>query len=318
MANELIIKNGFISNGNSTISGTLSVTGISASYLYGDGSYLTNIVGVTGATGATGLIGATGADGLIGVTGATGATGLVGATGADGLIGATGADGLIGATGATGLVGATGADGLIGATGATGLVGATGADGLIGATGADGLIGATGATGADGLIGATGPTGPPGGPIGPTGATGADGLIGATGADGLIGATGATGATGPGSSIKTFGISLDGGASDISTGIKADLIIPYNMTINSWSIISQQTGDIVIDVWKNTYINYPPTGVDSITGTEKPTLSSQNKNQDLSLSTWTTTISEGDIVRFNVDSCSGVQKAVVSISCTLI
>ena len=224
MANELIIKNGFISNGNSTISGTLSVTGISASYLYGDGSYLTNIVGVTGATGATGLIGATGADGLIG---ATGATGLVGATGADG-------------------------------------------------------------------------------------------LIGATGADGLIGATGATGATGPGSSIKTFGISLDGGASDISTGIKADLIIPYNMTINSWSIISQQTGDIVIDVWKNTYINYPPTGVDSITGTEKPTLSSQNKNQDLSLSTWTTTISEGDIVRFNVDSCSGVQKAVVSISCTLI
>jgi hypothetical protein len=144
------------------------------------------------------------------------------------------------------------------------------------------------------------------------------GPTGPAGATGLTGPAGATGSTGPGSSVKTFGISLDGGGSDITTGIKADVIIPYNMTVNSWTIISPQTGSIVVDLWKDTYSAYPPTSLDSIAGTEKPTLSSQNKNQDLALSTWTTSISAGDIIRFNVDSCSGIQKAVVSISCTLI
>jgi hypothetical protein len=162
-----------------------------------------------------------------------------------------------------------------------------------------------GRQGNSGTTGATGPTGP-------TGSTGPQGATGSTGP------AGATGSTGPGSSVKTFGISLDGGGSDITTGIKADVIIPYNMTVNSWTIISPQTGSIVVDLWKDTYSAYPPTSLDSIAGSEKPTLSSQNKNQDLALSTWTTSISAGDIIRFNVDSCSGIQKAVVSIECTLI
>jgi hypothetical protein len=90
------------------------------------------------------------------------------------------------------------------------------------------------------------------------------------------------------------------------------------MTIDSWTIISEQTGSIVIDVWKDTYGNFPPVSGDSITGTEKPTLSSQNKNQDLNLTTWTTSISAGEIIRFNVDSCSGIQKVTLSIQGTII
>jgi len=69
----------------------------------------------------------------------------------------------------------------------------------------------------------------------------------------------------------------------------------------------------VIDVWKDTYANFPPTVADTITGTEKPTLSSASKNQDLTLSTWTTSITAGDWLRFNVDSASTVTRIALSI-----
>lgn len=146
------------------------------------------------------------------------------------------------------------------------------------------------------------------GPIGPTGPAGATGPAGSTGP---------AGPTGPGTSTKVFGITLDGAGSDITIGVKADVSLPYNMTIDSWTIISSQTGSIVIDLWKDTFANFPPTIDDSITGTEKPTLTSQTINQDLSLSTWTTSISDGDIVRFYVESCTGVQKVTLQIKCTL-
>ena len=85
------------------------------------------------------------------------------------------------------------------------------------------------------------------------------------------------------------------------------------MTVTGWTITSDQTGSIVVDLWKDTYANFPPTVADTITGTEKPTLSSASKNQDNALTTWTTTINNGDIIRFNVDSVSTVQRVHLTI-----
>lgn len=113
---------------------------------------------------------------------------------------------------------------------------------------------------------------------------------------------------------RSFGITIDGAGSAISTGIKTDVVIPFNMNINSWTLVADQTGSIVIDVWKDTYSNYPPTVSKSIAGSEKPTLSASLKNQDLSLSTWTSSISSGDIVRFNVDSISSITKVTLIIN----
>ena len=143
------------------------------------------------------------------------------------------------------------------------------------------------------VLGSSGSTGPTG-PTGPTGA-------------------GSTGPTGPGSSSKTFGITIDGGGAPIGTGPKGDIVIPYGMTITSWTLVADTTGSIVIDVWKDNYSTYPPTVADSIAGSEKPTLSSQIKNQDLALTTWTTAITAGNIIRFNVDSASTVTRATLSI-----
>ena len=113
---------------------------------------------------------------------------------------------------------------------------------------------------------------------------------------------------------RSFGIVIDGGGSAITTGTKTDAIIPFNMTISSWTLIADQVGSIVIDVWKDNYSTYPPTVLDSIAGSEKPTLSSAIKNQDTNLTTWTTAITAGDIVRFNVDSASTVTKVTLTIN----
>jgi hypothetical protein len=99
----------------------------------------------------------------------------------------------------------------------------------------------------------------------------------------------------------SFGVNIDGGGAVITTGIVADVIIPYDMVITSWTMIADQVGSIVIDIWKDTYDNYPSVVGDSITG-------STIKNQSSTLTGWTTTVSAGDIARFNVDSVSTVTR----------
>jgi len=129
----------------------------------------------------------------------------------------------------------------------------------------------------------------------------------------------AIGATGSGFSKKTFGVTINGGdSSDITTGIKGDIVIPYNLTITGWTIVSQQTGNIVIDVWKSNYQNFPPTALNSIAGLQKPTLSDSKKNKNTNLTSWTSSISSGDIIRFNVDSCSGINRVNLVIEGNLV
>lgn len=106
---------------------------------------------------------------------------------------------------------------------------------------------------------------------------------------------------------------IDGGGSAITTGIKGDLLVPYNCTVLGWDILADTSGSIVVDVWKDSYANFPPTVADTIAGSEKPTLSSATKNQDIALSSWTTALTRNDILRFNVDSASTVTRVTLSL-----
>lgn len=113
-----------------------------------------------------------------------------------------------------------------------------------------------------------------------------------------------------------IGITIDGGGSAITTGVKGYVEVPYACTITGWTLVADQSGSIVIDVWKDTYANAPPTVADTIAGSEKPTLASVQKNQDLTLSTWTTTVTAGDIIGFNVDSASTVTRVTLTLKVT--
>jgi hypothetical protein len=138
-----------------------------------------------------------------------------------------------------------------------------------------------------------------------------------------IGVTNGDGASGnPTIALSTnaltemHGITIDGGGSAITTGVKGYLYFPYSCTITSWAILADQVGSIVIDVWKDSYANFPPLVADSIAGSEKPTLSSAQKNVDVALSTWTTSIIAGEILAFNVDSATTVTRVTLTLSVT--
>jgi hypothetical protein len=133
----------------------------------------------------------------------------------------------------------------------------------------------------------------------------------------------ATGGGGGGGGTFTnfqFTIDLDGFGGPISTGLVSYVRIPSDCTITGWDIISANgvTGSLVMDVWKDTYANFPPTSTDSIAGSEKPTLSSATKNQDAALTTWTTTAcTKGEYLGFHVDSASTLTRASVFIYYTV-
>jgi hypothetical protein len=105
-----------------------------------------------------------------------------------------------------------------------------------------------------------------------------------------------------------IGITIDGGGSAITTGIKGYIWVPYAGTITKATLLADQSGSVVVDVWKDSYANYPPTVADTITASAKPTLSSAIKSQDTTLTGWTTSFSAGSTFAFNVDSASTITR----------
>jgi hypothetical protein len=72
-------------------------------------------------------------------------------------------------------------------------------------------------------------------------------------------------------------------------------------------------GSIVIDIWKDTYANYPPVVGDTITAGAKPTLSSANKAESSTLTGWITSVIAGDILGFKVDTVATVTKISLTL-----
>lgn len=108
---------------------------------------------------------------------------------------------------------------------------------------------------------------------------------------------------------------IDGGGSAVSTGAKGQLSIPFACTITGWVITADQSGSCVVDVLRSTYAGFPTTV--SIAGTDKPTLSSAQKNENLAVSQWTTAINAGDELQFNVNSATTVQRINITLNITI-
>ncbi len=106
-----------------------------------------------------------------------------------------------------------------------------------------------------------------------------------------------------------FGVivfAANGGGSTITTGYKSFTTMTYAGQILEYTLLADQTGSVVIDIWKDTYANYPPTSGDSICATNKVTLATGIKNTDSTLTSWTKTFSAGDVFAFNIDSISSI------------
>ena len=125
------------------------------------------------------------------------------------------------------------------------------------------------------------------------------------------------GTAGGGGDTRAITFVVDGGGSAITTGIKADVYVPYAATITAVTMLADQSGSIVVDIWKDSYANYPPTDADSITAAAVPTITTATKSQDTTLTGWTTSISAGDTLRFNVDSITTVTRLTLALTVTV-
>jgi hypothetical protein len=113
--------------------------------------------------------------------------------------------------------------------------------------------------------------------------------------------------------VDEIKVNLDNGGSVITTGEGTSFYTASEYgKIIGWHITGYPSGSIVLDIWKRA--GAIPTNADSITGTEKPTLSSQQINSDTNLTTWTDKrIRPGDVLGIEIESVSSLTSCVLTL-----
>lgn len=119
----------------------------------------------------------------------------------------------------------------------------------------------------------------------------------------------------PGTILVVF----DAGEALIAALSELDLLIPFACTITSWHILGAPTsgnasGSTVIDIWSDSYGNYPPTDADSITAAAPPTLTAAVKATDSTLTGWSRAITAGTILRFHIDSVATLKRLTLALN----
>jgi hypothetical protein len=108
---------------------------------------------------------------------------------------------------------------------------------------------------------------------------------------------------------------LDNGGAVLATGKQYDFVVPFDCVVTGWTIVGEPSGSIVVDLWQDTYANYPPTVADTITGSQKPTITTAVKGQNLAISpTWTLT--KDSVIRVYIDSVTTITSATVNLHVT--
>ena len=110
---------------------------------------------------------------------------------------------------------------------------------------------------------------------------------------------------------------MDGGGSAIGTGIQSGALrVPYDCTITAAYLALDQSATMTVDIWKDTWANYPPTDADTICGGSELGSSAAQKGEetDPSGSGWTVSLSAGDWLFFNVDANDNATWAAVVLA----
>lgn len=118
--------------------------------------------------------------------------------------------------------------------------------------------------------------------------------------------------------MSTFGVTVDGGGSVITTGQKGYAIVPYACTIAGFSVAADQPGSISIEIDKKASA-IPAATTDSIVASAPVTVASaQTKFGSCSASDctgWTKAVSANDVIGFTVLSASTMTRATLVVNC---
>lgn len=99
----------------------------------------------------------------------------------------------------------------------------------------------------------------------------------------------------------------------LSTGIQGDVAIKFPCTIAGWTLLADQTGSIVVDIWKDKFANYPPLSGKTIVASSPPTISSAQTGADIQLPGWTRAINADDTLRFSITSVTSIQQCTLAL-----
>ena len=110
---------------------------------------------------------------------------------------------------------------------------------------------------------------------------------------------------------------IDGGGAEIALGEHGHLAIPVACDIVSVTMYADQSGSIVVDIWNDSYTNFPPTDADSITAAAPPTITTAQKSYDATLTDWTTLLAASTVLAYNVDSVTDIERVTISLHCTV-
>jgi hypothetical protein len=100
----------------------------------------------------------------------------------------------------------------------------------------------------------------------------------------------------------------------LTTGVLGESYVPFACTITGVTMLADQSGSAVVDIWADSYANYPPTNDDSITASAPPTISTATKSTDTTLTGWTTSLSAGTTLRYNLDSITTCSRLTVILT----
>ena len=116
-------------------------------------------------------------------------------------------------------------------------------------------------------------------------------------------------------STSSIVLTLDGLGGTVTTGSKGYIRIPFNFTINSWSIIAVPAGSITFDVWKAN--NTVPTAANTICGGNFPSASSPNTfTTSSNITSWISGGLAGDIIGWNLASASNASFVTFQLNTT--
>jgi hypothetical protein len=111
-----------------------------------------------------------------------------------------------------------------------------------------------------------------------------------------------------------FNVIIGDGVSSLTTGFAGQIEAPFDFTIDRVALYGNTSGSAVVDIWKDTYANYPPTDADSITSTTPPTITNgTQKSENTALTNWTKSVTAGDILIFNLDSILTIKQLTLVI-----
>lgn len=100
----------------------------------------------------------------------------------------------------------------------------------------------------------------------------------------------------------------------VGAGVTGDLYIDFDCEISKAVLLSTVSGDIEFDIWAAPFSEgTAPTVSNSIVAAAPPSLSSALNSIDTTLVGWSKSLSQGDHLRFNVNSSSGTLTRVTLI-----